>query len=733
MLETKQENNTEVIRSGQVGRNRDDMTTGRIAAPVGSIWAYPRKSAFRKLADQFQLRTGITELVDNVVDNFHRCSQFGNHSPSELRIDIRISPERVEIFDNSGGVQPEELGNLVTLGAASETPNRIGVWSMGFKMATLGIGWTTEVTSTPYNGADYYIDVPDSKTKRGIPSVRIALNRTWWLDEKDWEVPIGLPSDPPSRGVTRIEITELREDLDPVTIDALVEEVTSDLGSYFGDIAAAQATPFRIFVNDIEVKFTERLSGAAIRGTFASGSEWGPGRHVFSFVKRGDDGRSRTLDMEVIAGIQPTATAENHGAFLFGDPGAGPRYFVRLDDLRRHGFTDRVTSQEFRRVRLLVTFKGDADLIPWTNPIKNGYREDHPLRRQVQDALRQVIAPLEDLCREHYEFDTLPFSSTWDDLSLVDRVSRIVRPLALSEDDANDPDLNQGLIDVIARNWMSDGDWQSPLWDHQVDKLPPTKRPFWDGDSANEAKLKRANRNKILRRNSGLNQYRLLLAWFNGDDLLPVEKELISGQMQPWSNLGQMEEERQGGDIAASTSQGARPREELAEPAPTQPTEMQQSVIQVCAPMPEKLVYEVEQLTSSVNRAEAVRVALAAFVLWHRERAGNSQTPVELPQDPLRTRRGRPRKSLDEFDQPSHTPGSPLAAQNDISPEEIGANLQLLTPREREVLKLRMGINDRRKRTLKEVGYELKITPERVRQIELRALRNLRARLTPEN
>ena len=59
--------------------------------------------------------------------------------------------------------------------------------------------------------------------------------------------------------------------------------------------------------------------------------------------------------------------------------------------------------------------------------------------------------------------------------------------------------------------------------------------------------------------------------------------------------------------------------------------------------------------------------------------------------------------------------------------EQIEDVLGTLTPREQRVLQLRFGLEDGRSRTLEEVGALLGVTRERVRQIQLEALRNLRA------
>ena len=52
--------------------------------------------------------------------------------------------------------------------------------------------------------------------------------------------------------------------------------------------------------------------------------------------------------------------------------------------------------------------------------------------------------------------------------------------------------------------------------------------------------------------------------------------------------------------------------------------------------------------------------------------------------------------------------------------------LQTLVPREEQVLRLRFGLGCAREHTLEEIGADLDVTRERVRQIELRALRKLR-------
>ena len=66
------------------------------------------------------------------------------------------------------------------------------------------------------------------------------------------------------------------------------------------------------------------------------------------------------------------------------------------------------------------------------------------------------------------------------------------------------------------------------------------------------------------------------------------------------------------------------------------------------------------------------------------------------------------------------------AASNMILREKIEESLNNLTPRERDVLKMRFGLDDGYSRTLEEVGRHFKVTRERIRQIEAKALKKLR-------
>ena len=62
-----------------------------------------------------------------------------------------------------------------------------------------------------------------------------------------------------------------------------------------------------------------------------------------------------------------------------------------------------------------------------------------------------------------------------------------------------------------------------------------------------------------------------------------------------------------------------------------------------------------------------------------------------------------------------------------VQKEEVTELLESLSDRERQVIRLRYGLDGGRTHTLEEIGEQLNVTRERVRQIEAKAMEKLRA------
>ena len=138
-----------------------------------------------------------------------------------------------------------------------------------------------------------------------------------------------------------------------------------------------------------------------------------------------------------------------------------------------------------------------------------------------------------------------------------------------------------------------------------------------------------------------------------------------------------------------------------------------------------KLIRVSRQLLQELGREpvpEEIAEAMEMPVERVREILKISQEPVSL-ETPI----GEEEDShLGDFIQDDNVPVPAEAAAFTLLRDQLNEVLGTLTEREQKVLRLRFGLDDGRARTLEEVGKEFKVTRERIRQIEAKALRKLR-------
>ena len=81
---------------------------------------------------------------------------------------------------------------------------------------------------------------------------------------------------------------------------------------------------------------------------------------------------------------------------------------------------------------------------------------------------------------------------------------------------------------------------------------------------------------------------------------------------------------------------------------------------------------------------------------------------------------------LGDFIEDSESPQPDEKATDSLLRQQLEDALSTLPPREVKILKLRYGLPDGRRHTLREDGEKMGVTRERIRQIEGQALRRLR-------
>jgi len=126
----------------------------------------------------------------------------------------------------------------------------------------------------------------------------------------------------------------------------------------------------------------------------------------------------------------------------------------------------------------------------------------------------------------------------------------------------------------------------------------------------------------------------------------------------------------------------------------------------------------VDEIAEAMSRGQEVVVTPETVreITKVSQQAISLDTPVGEEED----------KTLGDFIEDPAALAPAEAAANQLLKEQVAAVLDSLTGRERRVLQLRFGLEDGRARTLEEIGKELNVTRERIRQIEAVALRKLR-------
>ncbi len=151
-------------------------------------------------------------------------------------------------------------------------------------------------------------------------------------------------------------------------------------------------------------------------------------------------------------------------------------------------------------------------------------------------------------------------------------------------------------------------------------------------------------------------------------------------------------------------------------------------------PTSEEIALELDLLLP--EEAEAIRQAKAAgerldpmLERQLRRAAAKVRRIVRIAQEPmsLETPVGQEESSLlGDFIEDETIPAPADAASHQLLKEQVRSALSVLTDREREVLEMRFGLKDGQDHTLEEVGQHFRVTRERIRQIEAKALRKLR-------
>lgn len=131
-----------------------------------------------------------------------------------------------------------------------------------------------------------------------------------------------------------------------------------------------------------------------------------------------------------------------------------------------------------------------------------------------------------------------------------------------------------------------------------------------------------------------------------------------------------------------------------------------------------KLAQDLSRKPTEEELAEAMGISVSKLrdIIKVAQEPLSLETPIGKEED----------SRLGDFieDREAEAPANTVAQE--LLREDLTEVLGSISPRERDVLRLRFGLDDGRQRTLEEVGQLFGVTRERIRQIEAKALRKLR-------
>lgn len=185
----------------------EEMTKGKIDAS-------PTKKLFIDiLTKDISVKACILDLIDNSVDSY-----IWNEISDRREIQLNISRNQLEIFDNCGGIERDFLKTEVFRFGADIERNKptLGIYGIGMKRAILKMGKTILM-----------------KTDNGKNYCEILWNVDKWSKSEDWDIPFEygdsrLTSD--EKGYTRIVVKDQYKAIqNKFDLDSFINEIKKSI------------------------------------------------------------------------------------------------------------------------------------------------------------------------------------------------------------------------------------------------------------------------------------------------------------------------------------------------------------------------------------------------------------------------------------------------------------------------------------------------------------------------
>jgi Histidine kinase-, DNA gyrase B-, and HSP90-like ATPase len=345
----------------------------------------PKKRLFLSIISDYDLNTGLCELVDNALDFW-----VSNGAKPKLTISVLLDPDRqfIQVRDNAGGVSEEQAELLIAPGASRDDTGHalIGTFGVGGKRAGIALGELVEIR-TRFNSDK---------------SIQIDLTKEW-VESPSWDLDIYEVPELDS-GTTSVDITKVRQGFD--TND--VERIRRHLGesySWFikqGCVIELNGTPILPTTFD----------------TWAYPPEYLPRQAKFTI----EPADGKFLDVTLSGGLilDRDPETENYGVYFY----CNHRLIVKELKARDVGYfvsaEAGVPHPDASLCRVLIEFYGPAELMPW-NSSKSGVNFSHPAFMQIRRRVIDFASYYTGLSRRlKHQWDSAVFNYTVGKIETID-------------------------------------------------------------------------------------------------------------------------------------------------------------------------------------------------------------------------------------------------------------------------------------------------------------------------
>jgi hypothetical protein len=321
---------------------------------VGTIDASPGKRLFLSIIADYGLNKSVCELIDNALDNW-----FNNDKSHSLKVTLNVdlTQQTIEIIDNSGGIEKENLKNVISPGETGNNPESevIGIFGVGTKRAVIALAQDVKIRSRYKNRETFMIEFDDS----------------WLKENNDWNLPC-YKVDEINESSTQIRLQSLRYGID----DDMLERLKNHLADIYGFLISKEN--FKIEINGEKLNpklFEDWAYPTAYKPTKYSG-------------KISTDGGE--IKVNIIAGLSTESSPTgDYGIYFY----CNKRLIKKALKSLEVGFGTGLAGKPHPSIsilRVVVYLEGGAKLMPW-NSSKSGVHYEHKVFIKLQEVLIKIV------------------------------------------------------------------------------------------------------------------------------------------------------------------------------------------------------------------------------------------------------------------------------------------------------------------------------------------------------